>query len=30
MDDKYTTFNEAQLTFLPADPHMLKLRLFWA
>jgi len=29
MDDKYTTFNEAQPTFLPVHPVMLKLRLFW-
>ena len=30
MDDKYTTFNEAQPMFLPVHPVMLKLRLFWA
>ena len=29
MDDKYTTFNEAQPKFLPVHPVMLKLRLFW-
>jgi hypothetical protein len=29
MDDKYTTFNGAQHSFLPVHPFMLKLRLFW-
>lgn len=28
MDDKYTSFSEAQPMFLPVHPFMLKLRLF--